>query len=62
MAENFICLITFCDGSKPVILDALQSKESGFSEILPYIKEPYFMKFNNSAILQDNKGSDARFT
>jgi len=50
--SNFICMLTFCDGAKPVILDSLQSKQFMFHEIIPYIKTPWFYKFNNSGIFE----------
>ena len=50
--SNFICMLTFCDGAKPVILDSLQSKQFMFHEIIPYIETPWFYKFNNSGIFE----------
>lgn len=50
--SNFICMLTFCDGAKPVILDSLQSKQFMFHEIIPYIQSPWFYKFNNSGIFE----------
>lgn len=46
--ENFICMLTFCDGAKPVIIESLQSKKFMFSEIIPYIENPWYYTFNNS--------------
>ena len=44
-------MFTFCDGSKPFLLDYLQSEYGMlFNEIIPYIESPYFFKFNNSSI------------
>ena len=45
-------MLTFCDGAKPVIIDSLQSKEFMFHEIIPYIENPWFYKFNNSGIFE----------
>ena len=50
--SNFICMLTFCDGAKPVILDSLQSKQFMFHEIIPFIENPWFYKFNNSGIFE----------
>lgn len=50
--SNFICMLTFCDGAKPVILDSLQSKQFMFHEIIPYIESPWYYKFNNSGIFE----------
>jgi energy-coupling factor transporter ATP-binding protein EcfA2 len=50
--SNFICMLTFCDGAKPVIIDSLQSKQFMFHEIIPYIETPWYYKFNNSGIFE----------
>ena len=50
VAENFLFVLTFSDGQKPVVLDALQNEKSPFSKIIPKIKNPWFIKINNSAI------------
>ncbi|EDR22376.1 hypothetical protein, conserved [Entamoeba dispar SAW760] len=55
--KNFIAMLTFCDGEDPQIINALQSKECIFSSIIPYIDEPWYLKFNNSAIFA-NKTTD----
>ncbi|EDR26286.1 hypothetical protein, conserved [Entamoeba dispar SAW760] len=52
--ENFIAMLTFCDGQDPQIINALQSNECIFSSIIPYIDKPWYLKFNNSAIYADN--------
>ena len=59
MKGNFICMLTFCDGGKPVILDCLQSANFMFHEIIPYIETPWFYKFNNSGIFE--KDEDNQF-
>jgi len=41
-------MLTFCDGAEAQLLNALQSKESIFSSIIPCIKEPWYLEFNNS--------------
>ena len=50
--ENFICMLTFCDGAKPVIVESLQSPKFMFSEIIPYIENPWYYTFNNSGIFE----------
>ena len=45
-------MLTFCDGAKPVILDSLQSKQFMFHEIISFIENPWFYKFNNSGIFE----------
>ena len=50
VAENFVSMLTFCDGNEPQIIAALKSKESIFYKIIPHLKNPWYLKFNNSAI------------
>ncbi|GAT99284.1 hypothetical protein conserved [Entamoeba histolytica] len=52
--KHFIAMLTFCDGKKPKVINALQSKECIFSTIIPEITPPWYLKFNNSAIYDDN--------
>ena len=55
IAENFIVMMTFCDGQDPQLKDALISKESNLKPIISLIKYPWYLKFNNSAIFAPNK-------
>ena len=50
VGENFIAMLTFCDGQVPNIVPILESKESKFSEIKDQINDPWYLTFNNSAI------------
>ena len=50
VGENFIAMLTFCDGQVPNIVPILESKESKFSEIREQINDPWYLIFNNSAI------------
>ena len=50
VAENFVSMLTFCDGKEPQIIAALKSKDSIFYKILPHLQNPWYLKFNNSAI------------
>ncbi|EDR22426.1 hypothetical protein, conserved [Entamoeba dispar SAW760] len=52
--NNFIAMLTFCDGKSPQVIGALQSDECVFSTIIPEIDEPWYLKFNNSAIYDDD--------
>ncbi|GAT96191.1 hypothetical protein conserved [Entamoeba histolytica] len=52
--KNFIAMLTFCDGQTPQVINSLQSKECIFSEIIRYVEKPWYLKFNNSAIYDDN--------
>ncbi|EMD43408.1 Hypothetical protein EHI5A_261980, partial [Entamoeba histolytica KU27] len=58
--KNFIAMLTFCDGEEPKVINALQSKECVFSTIIPEIDEPWYLKFNNSAIYSDK--TEDKFT
>lgn len=60
--ENFICMLTFCDGAKPVIVESLQSKKFMFSEIIPYIEEPWYYTFNNSGIFESGENNPLTHT
>ena len=60
--ENFICMITFCDGAKPVIVESLQSKKFMFSEIIPFIEEPWYYTFNNSGIFENGENNPLTHT
>jgi hypothetical protein len=53
--ENFIIMMTFCDGQDPQLKSALLSPESNLKEIISLIKYPWYLKFNNSAIFASNK-------
>ena len=56
--ENFLFLLTFCDGSIPQIKKSLESPNSLFKDVIPYIKKPYFYTFNFSAIFANNNGKE----
>ena len=40
VAENFVAMLTFCDGEIPQIINALQEKDSIFDKVIPKIKKP----------------------
>lgn len=50
-------MLTFCDGSIPQIKKSLESPNSLFNDIIPYIKKPYYYAFNFSAIFASNNES-----
>ena len=59
--ENFLAMITFSDGRKPLVIDVLESSENAFSSVIPYLKSPWYFTFNNSAIFEsDRDGEYAR--
>lgn len=53
--ENFIAMLTFCDGGVPQVVTSLEDSECVFSTVIPHIKKPWFYKFNNSAIFASNR-------
>lgn len=55
VAENYVAMLTFCDGNIPQIVAALEEKGYIFDKIIPKIKSPWYLKFNNSAIFSVNK-------
>ena len=62
--SNYTYILTFCDITKLVIIDLLDSKEFMLVEIIPYIENPWFYKFNNSGIFQkdlDNEFNESFF-
>ena len=55
IAENFVPMLTFCDGKEPQILASLLDNESTFKKsIYEHIKNnnPWYLQFNNSAFLK----------
>ena len=52
--ENFVAMLTFCDGTEPQIVKALKEEGSIFDKIIPHIKGNWYYKFNNSAIYSDD--------
>ena len=54
MKENFMALLTFCDGGTPQIVSTLERPDFMFSSLIPYLNKPWYYKFNNSAIFDDN--------
>ena len=59
VGENFIAMLTFSDGQIPNIVQSLESEESVFYPIKMQIEDPWYLKFNNSAMFC---GTDERFT
>ena len=53
--ENFIAMLTFCDGGTPQVVASLEDSNCVFSTVIPYIKKPWLYKFNNSAIFASNR-------
>jgi hypothetical protein len=49
--ENFIAILTFCDGGSSFFF----GRNCVFSTVIPYIKKPWLYKFNNSAIFDSNR-------
>ena len=53
--ENFISMLTFCDGGIPQVVASLEDSECVFSTVIPHISKPWFYKFNNSAIFASDR-------
>ena len=53
--ENFIAMLTFCDGGNPQIIPSLEDPDCIFSTVIPHIKKPWYYKFNNSAIFSSDR-------
>lgn len=53
--ENFIAMLTFCDGGIPQVVASLEDPNCVFSTVILHINKPWFYKFNNSAIFASNR-------
>ena len=53
--ENFIAMLTFCDGGNPQVITTLEDPNCEFSSVIPHIQKPWYFKFNNSAIFSSNR-------
>lgn len=54
IAENFLIMLTFCDGGEPQIVSSLQDQKSILANVIKDIRDPWFLKFNNSAVFEKN--------
>ena len=52
IADNFIFLFTFCDNKEPAIINSLKINEP-FKSFIPKIKQPWYLKFNNSGFFEN---------
>lgn len=58
IADNFIPMLTFCDGKEQQILASLLDEKTIFKKsIYDHIKDksPWYLQFNNQAILESNR-------
>ena len=55
MAENFMVLFSFCDIGEIVSKKCFEDKDSPFYKIMNRIKEPWYLKFNNSGFFAEKK-------
>ncbi len=55
MKKVFLAMLTFCDGGKPQVLDALHDERCLFSQFLFSLGKEWYYKFNNSAIFEKNE-------
>ena len=58
VAENFISIITFYDGSEPLATKALMDPKSGFSQIKSKIRNEWYLNFNDGVIFTKSKTKD----
>ena len=57
--ENFIFILTFCDGGIPNIIEALKSEDCPFSEIIKSNQNlKWYFKFNNSSFYESNRDDE----
>ena len=55
MKENFVFLLTFCDGGLPNVIEPLKSADSPVSELIESLnQEKWYFKFNNSTFYEEN--------
>lgn len=57
MAENFMILFSFCDVGKILSKQIFKEKDSPFYQIISRIKEPWYLKFNNSGFFSENQSN-----
>ena len=62
MKKVFIAMLTFTDGGKPQILDALQDEKCLFNQVLSSIGKDWYFKFNNSGIFEKNENDVLNIT
>ena len=55
MKKVFLAMLTFCDGGKPQVLNALKDEGCLFSQFLHSLGKEWYYKFNNSAIFEKNE-------
>lgn len=55
MAENFMILFSFCDVGKIISKKCFEEQDSPFYNIIKIIKEPWYLKFNNSGFFAKKK-------
>ena len=56
--ENYVAMLTFCDGKEPKIVTALEEPGSIFDNIIPHIKGNLYCKFNNSVIYSEETNDE----
>ena len=60
MIENFMVLFTFCDIGEVISKQCFENENSPFFKIINKIKEPWYLKFNNSGFFSENKNEIAK--
>ena len=57
MAENFMILFSFCDIGEISSKKCFEGKDSLFYKIINNLKEPWYLKFNNSGFFAEKKNN-----
>jgi len=57
MAENFMILFSFCDVGEVLSKQIFEEKNSPFYQIISRIKEPWYLKFNNSGFFSEKQNN-----
>jgi GTP-binding protein EngB required for normal cell division len=57
IAENFLFVLTFCDGGDPIVIKSLEVSPI-IAPVVKQIKDEWSLKFNNSAIFAKYKEGD----
>ena len=59
MKDNFIFLLTFCDGGTPNVIKPLKCPDSPFNEIIESMPQSkWYFKFNNSTFYEENRDNE----
>ena len=57
MIENFMILFSFCDSGEIISKKCFEGEDSPFFKIINKIKEPWYLKFNNSGFFAEKQNN-----